>query len=53
MGDPWEDEGFGAEDDWESKESLEVDLEDDDDEDELELEELDEYEGDDELDAGL
>jgi hypothetical protein len=28
--DPWEDEGFGGEDDWEGTESLEVDLEDED-----------------------
>ena len=47
-GDPWEDEGFGAEDDWEGKESVEADLED---EDELELpEEDDELDGDEELD---
>ena len=26
--DPWEDEGFGGEDDWEGRESLEADLED-------------------------
>ncbi|MGH3133965.1 MAG: hypothetical protein ACRDNY_09555 [Gaiellaceae bacterium] len=26
-GDPWEDEGFGGEDDWEEKESVETDLE--------------------------
>ena len=26
--DPWEDEGFGGEDDWEAPESLETDLED-------------------------
>lgn len=30
-GDPWEDEGFGGEDDWAARESLESDLEDDDD----------------------
>jgi hypothetical protein len=30
-GDPWEDEGFGGEDDWASDESLETDLEDDED----------------------
>jgi hypothetical protein len=48
-GDPWEDEGFGAGDEWEGKESVEADLEDD--EDELELpEEDDELDGDDELD---
>ena len=29
MGDPWEDEGFGGEDDWEGKESVETGLEDD------------------------
>jgi hypothetical protein len=49
-GDPWEDEGFGGEDDWEGKESLEADLED---EDELELSEAeDELAGPDELAAG-
>ena len=37
-GDPWEDEGFGGEDDWEGRESLEADLEDDEAEDDLELE---------------
>jgi len=31
-GDPWEDEGFGGEDDWAARESLETDLEDDDEE---------------------
>ena len=30
-GDPWEDEGFGGEDDWAAQESLETDLEDEDD----------------------
>jgi hypothetical protein len=39
MSDPWEDEGFGGEDDWEAAESLETDLEDDD-EGELEDDEL-------------
>jgi hypothetical protein len=39
--DPWEDEGFGGEDDWEAPESLESDLEDDDD---AELESLDDEE---------
>ena len=38
MGDPWEDEGFGGEDDWEGKESVEADLEDELDDDELEAE---------------
>jgi hypothetical protein len=53
MTDPWEDEGFGAEDDWLAPESLESDLEDEDDE-ELELVGLDdELEADDELDLGL
>ena len=33
--DPWEDEGFGGEDDWEGRESMESDLEDES-EDELE-----------------
>jgi hypothetical protein len=41
MSDPWEDEGFGAEDDWEASESLEAGLEGEDDEDEIELGELD------------
>jgi hypothetical protein len=49
--DPWEDEGFGGEDDWAAGESLESDLEDDDGE-ELEGSD-DEYEGDEELDLGL
>jgi hypothetical protein len=40
MSDPWEDEGFGGEDDWEGTESLEAALEDED-EDDLELEALD------------
>jgi hypothetical protein len=31
-GDPWEDEGFGGEDDWAAQESLEADVEDDDEE---------------------
>jgi hypothetical protein len=55
MSDPWEDEGFGAEDDWEASESLEAGLEDEDDEDEIELGELDdELElDDDELDDEL
>jgi hypothetical protein len=54
MSDPWEDEGFGGEDDWEAPESLETGLEDEDDG-ELDLEELedDEFEGeDDELELG-
>ena len=29
MGDAWDDEGFGPEDDWEGAESVESDLEDD------------------------
>lgn len=29
IGDPWADEGFGGEDDWEGKESVESDIEDD------------------------
>ena len=29
-GDPWEDEGFGGEDDWDAPESIESSLEDDD-----------------------
>jgi hypothetical protein len=29
-GDPWEDEGFGGEDDWDGRESLAADLEDED-----------------------
>ena len=53
MSDPWEDEGFGAEDDWQAPESLESDLEEEDDE-ELELAGLDdEPEADDELDLGF
>ena len=54
-GDPWGDEGFGGEDDWEGKESLETDLEDDDDELEVSLEQLEEeeLEADDELDDAL
>jgi hypothetical protein len=53
-GDPWGDEGFGGEDDWEGKESLETDLEDDD-ELEVSLEQLEEEEldSDDELDDAL
>ena len=36
-GDPWEDEGFGAEDEWEGKESVEAEADlDDEDGDELE-----------------
>ena len=53
MGDPWADEGFGGEDDWEGKESVGADVEN---ELELDLEELDELEDDeledDELDDG-
>ena len=30
MSDPWEDEGFGGEDDWAGAESLEADLEEED-----------------------
>jgi hypothetical protein len=37
--DPWEDEGFGGEDDWAGTESLEADLEDDDENEEPELDE--------------
>jgi hypothetical protein len=48
MSDPWEDEGFGGEDDWESGESLESDVEDEDELD-LELEGLE----DDELESDL
>ena len=29
MSDPWQDEGFGGEDDWAGDQSLEADLEDD------------------------
>ena len=49
-GDPWGDEGFGGEDDWAGKESLEADLEDEDEELDLSLELDDEEElaGDDE-----
>jgi hypothetical protein len=51
-GDPWEDEGFGGEDDWASQESLESDLEDAGG-DELDLDEVEnDHDGDDELDAG-
>jgi hypothetical protein len=39
--DPWEDEGFGGEDDWASDESIETDVEDEDD---LDLEDVDETE---------
>jgi hypothetical protein len=60
MSDPWEDEGFGAEDDWRAPESLESDLEDDDEElelegleDEVEADDELELEADDELDLGL
>ena len=35
MSDPWEDEGYAGEDDWEAKESVESDLED-----EFDIEEL-------------
>jgi hypothetical protein len=53
-GDPWGDEGFGGEDDWEGKESLEADLEDEEDDDldlSLELDDEDDEfgDGDDEL----
>ena len=53
-GDPWGDEGFGGEDDWEGKESLETDVEDDD-ELEVSLEQLEEeeFDADDELDDPL
>jgi hypothetical protein len=36
MSEAWEDEGFGGDDDWEAKESVEADLEDELDDDELE-----------------
>lgn len=36
MSDPWEDEGYAGEDDWESSESVATDLEDDDELDDLE-----------------
>jgi len=29
VGDPWADEGFGGDDDWEGKESVESDIDDD------------------------
>jgi hypothetical protein len=52
-GDPWEDEGFGGEDDWAAQESLEADLEDEEDGDDLDLAELeDELDPEEELDAG-
>ena len=55
MSDPWEDEGFGGDDDWTAGESLESDVEDE--EDDLELDESDDDEleddGDDELELGL
>jgi hypothetical protein len=53
MSDPWEDEGFGGEDDWEASESLEAGGEDD--EDEIELGEVDDQLelDDDQLDAEL
>jgi hypothetical protein len=41
-GDPWEDEGFGGEDDWDGRESLAADLEDEDENEELELGDSDE-----------
>ena len=50
MSDPWEDEGFGGEDDWEGKESVDADLEDELELEELELEELQDDDGDAELD---
>jgi hypothetical protein len=40
MSDPWEDEGFGGEDDWAGTESLEADLEDGDENEELERDEV-------------
>jgi hypothetical protein len=53
VSDPWEDEGFGAEDDWQGKESLESDLEDED-EDELQLADLEDEDSEpDELDTAL
>jgi hypothetical protein len=42
MSDPWEDEGFGGEDDWAGAESLEADLEDEDENEDLELGDSDE-----------
>jgi hypothetical protein len=51
MSDPWEDEGFGAEDDWQGKESLESDLEDEDDLQIAELEDEDSEPG--ELDTAI
>jgi hypothetical protein len=56
MGDPWADEGFGGEDDWEGKESVEADVEDEldldlEDLEELEVDEVDEV--DDDLGASL
>jgi hypothetical protein len=37
MSDPWEDEGFGGEDDWAGAESLEVDVEEEDETEDVEL----------------
>jgi hypothetical protein len=55
MSDPWEDEGFGGEDDWAGTESLEAALEDEDEtEEDLEPEELeDEPEDEPDLADGL
>jgi hypothetical protein len=52
MSDPWEDEGFGGEDDWEA-ESLETGLEDEEGDDELEPEPDEHGDDDDELVLGL
>jgi hypothetical protein len=54
-GDPWEDEGFGGEDDWAAQESLESDLEDEEDGEELDSDHAElenELDSDDDLDAG-
>ena len=49
--DPWEDEGFGGEDDWGAPESLETDLED---EGGIGADELDgEDDGEDDLEPGM
>jgi hypothetical protein len=47
MSDPWEDEGFGGEDDWAGAESLEADLEDEDEDENEDLELGDSDEADD------
>jgi hypothetical protein len=56
MTDPWEDEGFGGEDDWEGMEGVESGLADEEEDDDLDLSlelEDDGYAGDDELDDSL